>query len=286
MEIENIKNPVYTNGKTGWPWTITEHPNDKLSPKRIEWPRISVVTPSFNQGQYIEETIRSVLLQGYPNLEYIIMDGGSTDNTVEIIKKYQPWINCWVSEKDRGQSHAINKGFEKATGHILAWLNSDDLYAPNVLNMVAVKFNVPNMNWLAGQAYAGGEWNSHGTPQLKAPSMLEIKKGRTFFQPSCFFTRNILDQVGPLDESLHYVMDYDLWIRFLKISKYPLIINQPLSLAREHAAMKTQPRTSRAQWAEKSMIMRRHFGNVHYAFFALHQLLTRVRKTTRSKFRF
>jgi cellulose synthase/poly-beta-1,6-N-acetylglucosamine synthase-like glycosyltransferase len=114
--------------KTGWPWT-EESP---LLPDKMEgdcdWPKISIVTPSYNQGRFIEETIRSVLLQGYPNLEYIIIDGGSTDNSVEIINKYEPWLTYWVSEPDRGQSHGINKGFEKATCEVFGWLNSDDYF--------------------------------------------------------------------------------------------------------------------------------------------------------------
>src|SRR5881392_2746444 len=118
--------PAPPRGKTGWPWTAEAPSLPPLLPNCISWPRISIVTPSFNQGQYIEETIRSVLLQGYPNLEYVIIDGGGTDNTGEIIKKYEPWITYWESEKDRGQSHALNKGFKKATGDILAWLCSDD----------------------------------------------------------------------------------------------------------------------------------------------------------------
>ena len=101
-----------------------------MMPNGEAWPRISIVTPSFNQGQFIEETIRSILLQGYPNLEYIIIDGGSTDESVEIIKKYEPWLTYWVSEKDRGQAHAINKGLERCTGEILAYINSDDYYYP------------------------------------------------------------------------------------------------------------------------------------------------------------
>jgi len=113
--------------KTGWPWTEeSKQLPDKL-PDGSDWPKISIVTPNYNYGHFIEETIRSVLLQGYPNLDYIIVDGGSTDNSVEIIKKYEPWLTYWVSETDKGQVDAINKGFTKATGEIYAWLNSDDL---------------------------------------------------------------------------------------------------------------------------------------------------------------
>src|SRR5215469_2917833 len=103
-------------GHTGWPWTIESMPSPPARTDGSPWPTISIVTPSYNQGQFIEETIRSVLLQGYPALEYIIIDGGSTDQSVEIIKKYEPWLTYWISESDRGQSHAINKGFKRATG--------------------------------------------------------------------------------------------------------------------------------------------------------------------------
>lgn len=107
---------------------------------KIEWPKISIVTPSYNQGEFIEETIRSVLLQNYPNLEYLVIDGGSTDKTLDILKKYAPWLYYWVSEKDQGQADAINKGFDKASGQILAYLNSDDLYLPGTLHTVATHF--------------------------------------------------------------------------------------------------------------------------------------------------
>ena len=115
-------------GRTGWPWTVASPAVPETAPGGAPWPRITIVTPSFNQGQFLEETIRSVLLQGYPNLEYIIIDGGSNDNSIEIINRYKNWISYWISEKDRGQAHAINKGIDRSTGEVLAWLNSDDVY--------------------------------------------------------------------------------------------------------------------------------------------------------------
>jgi len=120
-----------------WPMTLPGEISVPGPPPDQSWPKISIVTPSFNQGTYLEKTIRSVLLQGYPNLEYIIIDGGSTDQSVEIIKKYESWVDFWVSEEDRGQSHAINKGLEKATGELLGWLNSDDYFLPDALFKLA-----------------------------------------------------------------------------------------------------------------------------------------------------
>src|SRR5262244_3776597 len=131
--------PPAPAGVEGWPWQAdTETPFDHSD--LFDLPKISVITPSYNQARYIEETIRSVLLQGYPNLEYIIIDGGSSDQTTEIIKKYEPWLTYWVSEPDRGQSDAINKGFSKSTGRILNWLNSDDFLEKNALGRVATAF--------------------------------------------------------------------------------------------------------------------------------------------------
>ena len=117
------------------------------------WPRISIVTPSYNQGQFVEETIRSVLLQGYPDLEYIIMDGGSANQSAEIITRYERWLTYWVSENDRGQSHAINKGFRRSSGAILGWLNSDDVLLPDALATVAMALpNSDEQELVAGRA--------------------------------------------------------------------------------------------------------------------------------------
>ncbi len=144
--------PAAPPGKAGWPWTAEGPSLLQTMPDGAPWPRISIVTPSFNQGQFIEETIRSVLLQGYADLEYIVIDGGSTDGSVGIIKKYKRWLTYWVSEPDRGQSHAINKGFARATGGVLAWLNSDDLYAPGALRKVGMLLAGEENALLAGSA--------------------------------------------------------------------------------------------------------------------------------------
>src|SRR5438552_11628422 len=120
--------PPPPSGKTGWPWTEESVPSPNGDEPAGGAPtRVSIITPSFNQGRFIEETIRSILLQGYPNLEYFVFDGGSTDNSVEIIKKYSPWIDFWVSEPDRGQSAAINRGLRMGSGSHATWINSDDM---------------------------------------------------------------------------------------------------------------------------------------------------------------
>src|SRR5881628_3421443 len=125
--------PAAQVGKTGWPWTEESRRLQDQMPDGRPWPRISVVTPSYNQGQFIEETIRSILLQGYPDLEYLVLDGASTDNSVEIIKQYSPWLSYWTSEPDSGQSDAINRGLKMATGDFATWINSDDMLCKNAL---------------------------------------------------------------------------------------------------------------------------------------------------------
>ena len=132
--------PPPSSDKIGWPWN---EDSIDISISTLSWescPRISIITPSYNQAQFLEETIRSVLLQGYPDLEYIVMDGGSSDNSAEVIQKYEPWLAYWESEQDRGQCHAINKGWNRITGEITGWLNSDDIYRPGALRYVMEAF--------------------------------------------------------------------------------------------------------------------------------------------------
>lgn len=217
--LEDLPDPP--DGREGWPWT-EETP---LLPETAEggraWPRITVVTPSYQQGEFLEETLRSILLQGYPDLEYIVVDGGSTDQSVEILRRYDPWISHWVSEPDDGQSHAINKGFRRATGEVMAWLNSDDVYFPGTLAA-------------AGEALAGDEHDLF----LGAMEKTEVRDGEQkflkrssphdgepihwirilkdgprhdfhFIQPPMFWKSWLWDETGGLDERYDWVMDME-----------------------------------------------------------------------------
>ena len=184
------------------------------------WPKISIVTPSFNQGQFIEQTIRSVLDQNYPNLEYIIIDGGSTDETVEIIKKYEQHLAYWISESDKGQTDAINKGFAKCTGEIFNWINSDDYYEPGVFYRLAQLFaNNPSLNVVGGREW--GFKDNHPTDKILHPGsvidkdVFETIRIGIIDQPCTFFKRDKIQHAFPLDVSLKYVMDRQMWWSYL-----------------------------------------------------------------------
>jgi glycosyltransferase involved in cell wall biosynthesis len=180
-------------------------------------PKITIITPSYNQGHFLEQTIRSVLDQQYPSLEYLIYDGDSKDNSVSIIKAYETGITAWVSEKDKGQSDAINKGFKKASGDIINWLNSDDYYEKGSLQHVATQFDDPAVNCYTGISRIFGgtkEYLSAGT-DLYAGNLAKTIGWARIDQPETYFRKAAIDEIGYLNECLHFVMDKDLWIRFL-----------------------------------------------------------------------
>ena len=202
-------------GRSGWPWTEETRPIREATNTGEAWPLVTVVTPSFNQADFLEETIRSVLLQGYPALEYIIMDGGSTDGSVDIIRKYASWLAHWNSAPDAGQSDAVNLGWRRSSGEIVAWLNSDDVYEPGAVRRAALAFM---RHKEAAVVYGRSDvFDELGVPVGRVhgrPFQLhELIEGRNpVAQPSAFIRRANLNGCG-LDESLHFTMDYDLWLR-------------------------------------------------------------------------
>jgi glycosyltransferase involved in cell wall biosynthesis len=182
----------------------------------LAWPRLSIVTPSYNQAQFLEETIRSVLLQGYPNLEYIVIDGGSTDGSLEILRKYEKWLSYWVSEPDLGQTYALEKGFRRAIGEIVAWINSDDSYLPGALGEYVLELaRQPELVMVYGDCQrvdeAGKRINTWVSRQTSVADLL--LNGNQIPQQAAFMRAAALTAVGGVERELHYVMDYTLWLR-------------------------------------------------------------------------
>ena len=207
-------------------------------------PKISIVTPSFNQGQFIEETIRSVLDQNYPHLEYLVIDGGSTDQTVDTIRKYEPHLSYWESEKDRGQVHAINKGLARATGDIFAYINSDDIYLPETFSTVAKYFDEhPDAEWICGDTQMFGEGRSTEVVRTVVPKSAAhcLSWAYTAPQPGHFWKRELL---GPgFDEAWRYDFDHDLYVRLLLSGHKCEHIAATFAGYRLHAASKTVAET-------------------------------------------
>jgi glycosyltransferase involved in cell wall biosynthesis len=220
-------------------------------PSGTPWPKISIITPSFNQGKYIEDTILSILLQGYPNIEHIIMDGGSTDETLEIVKSYEQSLTKIISEPDKGQSEAINKGMRIATGDILTWLNSDDMLAPGALAAIAMAFDVNDADLVAGVCHLfkdNRHFASHLTScpngPLKARELLDMEHywqaGMYFYQPEVMFSRRIWEMAGGyVDENLQFCMDCELFLRFSKFKARLQVIGHPVAWFRYHDEQKT-----------------------------------------------
>ena len=247
MSID-LKLPL--SNKIGWPWNFGDMTDFNTSEIDLEYPKITVVTPNYNYGHYLEETIRSVLMQGYPNLEYIIIDGGSTDNSLEVIKKYEHWLTYWVSEPDRGQTHAINKGLAKATGEIFNWINSDDILMPGALFAIAKGMQ-------DSDAFVGvvNNFDESGREVKVCPQNITSKglltrfnttekpqdRDTVYHQPGFWFKTKYLKEIGALNEELRLQFDFDRVVRYLH--HYPKVNYSDRTLVnfRCHQEQKTAP---------------------------------------------
>jgi glycosyltransferase involved in cell wall biosynthesis len=208
-------------------------------------PLVSIVTPSFNQARYLEATIQSVLSQGYAPIEYILIDGASTDGSVDIIRKHKDRFTYWVSEKDNGQAEAINKGLVRAKGEIVAWLNSDDYYLPNTISEVVKAFEEnPDILMVYGDVLAVDEQGQTiNVLKYRRLSFEDLLCFQIVGQPSVFFRRAALEKAGPLDASLHFLLDHHLWIRIAQQGKI-LHVPQTWSAARYHAEAKNRAKAA------------------------------------------
>ena len=219
----------------------------KLDVRLSPLPRITVVTPSFNQGQFLEETIRSVLLQGYPDLEYFVLDGGSTDNSVEIIKKYSPWLRYWVSEPDSGQSAAINRGLNMGSGLFATWINSDDMLCKDAIVRHADKIGFDDNVVFVGDCLYINETGKHlFTHRGRVHSLEGLLRINTVWrssghivQPETLFSRKLALSVGGLNEDLHDAMDYELWGKIFLAGGRFQYTTIPFGMFRKHTNQKT-----------------------------------------------
>jgi GT2 family glycosyltransferase len=260
-------------GKTGWPWDQAPAPLPPTLPDGARWPHISIVTPSFNQGEYLEETLRSVLLQGYPNLEYFVFDGGSTDASVAILERYAPWLTYWISAPDHGQADAIAQGFARASGELINWLNSDDLYTPGALAVMGEAAQTHPGQLLAGAVVnftPDGRERVIRQAGLTAEHLVAYWTGQyRWHQPGLFFPRQAYEACGGLDPTLHYTMDYDLLCRFLLGGIPVCYVPDLLTRFRLHSSSKTCAHVARMA-AETSRVSQRYWPQVEAVEVAAH----------------
>ncbi len=257
-----LKNIPNVDNKSGWPWT--EETSPEIYNSQQFWPKISIVTPSFNQGKYIEETIRSILLQNYPNLEFIVIDGGSTDSTIDILKKYNNWITYWISEPDTGQSDAINKGINQCSGQYFNWINSDDFLNINALFhcFTNLKDEINIVGGFLNVFLDGENYKMVNNYRIKC-SPSDIEDTIVFHemcQPATFFKLDVIRKLGNTDPQLHYIMDLYLWCKYLIIygTENVKLIDEVVAHFRQHQDSKTVSNAEKFISEEKEM----------YKFFA------------------
>ena len=241
------KLPSSDNSKLGWPWTVESKAESFSYSEQMRWPKLSIVMPSYNQGKFIEQTIRSVLLQNYPNLEFIVCDGGSDDETLEILDKYKPWLSFYQSKKDRGQGHAINLGFSIASGDYIGWINSDDFYLPNCFQTVISTFLKCHSDIVYGESIS---LYDNDTKLYYCYGYLVLDRYLRVggIVPShCTFWKSSIHV--SISEEIVCAIDYELWLRlFPKRTKKHLKI--PLGVYRVQPSSKSSNEKYKAYWQQ------------------------------------
>jgi hypothetical protein len=232
----------------GWPEDPSLSVPERLTDDPAR-PLFSIVIPTLNQGPFIEDTLLSILGQGYDNLEIIVVDGGSTDDTPAVLERYRPWIRELICEPDRGQSEAINKGFRRATGSILAWLNSDDIFLPGAFRTVLACFDAhPGGRWVigSGDIISAEQRFLRHVPgrEGSAQTLLAIENDCFLLQQSCFWSASLWQEAGGVDESLSLLMDYDLWWRFSRRCS-GIVTQEKLGAMRYYTTVKTRRQVER-----------------------------------------
>jgi glycosyltransferase involved in cell wall biosynthesis len=266
--MENTKNslrledlPPPPKGKISWPWIEPTNFARESVPANEKFPLISVLIPSYNYGKFIEETIRSILLQKYPKIELIVIDGGSTDNTIDVIRKYANYITYWVSETDQGQTDAINKGYQYCTGDIFVWLNADDFYYSPLIFETIANFYLKGYEFIAGECFnidvnGNYRFESISADGKSSPTTfhryLRYWSSSFLQQPAVFVTKKLADSCFPLDIDLYYAMDYQFFLRILVQDPQSIWIKEKLVKFRWHKDSKTMGdnSTSEIQYLE------------------------------------
>jgi glycosyltransferase involved in cell wall biosynthesis len=262
-------------GKTGWPWIKDE---STTVGTLTSYPKISIVTPSYQHGRYLEETMRSVLLQEYPNLEYLVIDGGSSDETVGLLRRYDEQLSYWVSETDRGHAHALNKGFARVTGEILAWINAGDFYFPGSLHRIAQAFQAfPEIDWLT-TAQQGHYSEGAGTSTVLISGFSKsffMAGGYLGFEPfaldfiqqeSTFWRKSLWERAGSyLNDSLRMANDFELWRRFFAHADLALL-DAPVGCFRHHPDQRSVNQAALYKQEAWACLGRKGNGLLSYAY--------------------
>jgi len=275
--------PLASPARTGWPWTDGTRPS--LLPDGRSWPRITIVTPSFNQGAFVEESIRSVLLQAYPDLELIVVDGGSTDGSVEATRKYSPWIAHWIVEGDTGPADALNKGFRLATGEILGFLNADDFLLPACLAGVAREFTTHSgADVVSGHGFLAKPSSELGPPSFSDRwDLARFAYGACILvQPATFFRGRAFQQVRGFNGKNQTCWDMELWADMALAGAAFRSVDEFWAAFRLHAdSISRSPQLRRQRLQDTRAVRQKMTGRPEAAGDRLYSLLYRVRKFSR-----